>query len=140
MPVLVVDDDAINLHAVAETLRKDGYEVVTAANGREALAILARQTCRMVLTDWIMPELNGLELCQAIREGDFGGYIYVIVISSLTDRRDATSAFSSGADGFLSKPWHPRELLARVRAGDRVLAATSGGSRAIEEPAWSRPL
>ena len=138
MPVLVVDDDVINLLAVAETLRLLGYYVLPAATGREALEILERQACRMVLTDWMMPEMNGLELCQAIRERDFGGYVYVLVISSLTDRRDATLAISSGADSFLSKPWHPRELLARVRAGDRILAATSNNT--TNDPVLSRPI
>ena len=68
MPILVVEDDAISREAIAEALRQEGYEVQTAANGLEAMRILARGRCELVITDWMIPEINGLNLCRAIRD------------------------------------------------------------------------
>lgn len=125
MPVLVVEDDAVQRYAIAETLRQHNYEVLTATGGREAIEILASGRCRLVITDWMMPELNGIGLCRAIREGHFGDSIYVIVVTSLDDPRDVRLAISSGADAFIPKPWSRQQLLARVRSGERALDSAS---------------
>jgi DNA-binding response OmpR family regulator len=131
MRILVVDDDAITRDAIAETLRQERYEVLTAANGRKALKILAKRKCRLVVTDWMMPEVNGINLCRAIRNADIEAY--VIMMSSLNDPRDAALAISSGANDFLSKPWDRRDLLARVRVGE--LAIETGSCRRATEVA-----
>jgi cyclic di-GMP phosphodiesterase len=134
MPILVVEDDAISREAVAEVLRQESYDVQTAANGLEAMRILARGKCELVITDWMMPEVNGLNLCRAIRDRKFGSRPYVIVISSLNDPRDMSLAISSGANDFLAKPWHRSELLARVRLGELALRKANHG-QVVQEAA-----
>ena len=89
MLILVADDDEISREMIANALRKDGHEIATAANGREALEILAQRDCRIVISDYLMPEVNGLTLCKSIREGEFSSYIYIILVSSRAERADA---------------------------------------------------
>lgn len=135
MSVLVVEDDAVSRDAIAEILHQEGYETRTAADGREALEILAEGDCRLVITDWIMPGFTGLQLCRTLREGVFGGSIYVIVVTSLDDPRDRRLALSSGANAFIPKPWSRRQLWDQLQAGERLLQARcepshpSGGAR-----------
>jgi cyclic di-GMP phosphodiesterase len=121
MQILVVDDDAISLDVTTYVLENDGHEVVTASNGREALEILAEGRCRIVISDWIMPEVNGLTLCRSIREGEFSSYIYIILLTALAEREDAIAGLSAGADDFLTKPFNAEELRVRIRAAERVL-------------------
>lgn len=123
MSVLVVEDDAVSRHVISKTLQQEGYAVQTAADGREALEILAKGDCQLVITDWMMPGLTGIQLCQALRDGIFGGSMFVIVITSLNDPRDRRLAISSGAHAFIPKPWTRRQLLEQLTAGERWLEA-----------------
>jgi putative two-component system response regulator len=95
--------------------------VLTATNGEEALAVLRREDVRFVITDWEMPILDGLDLCRAIRRRD-GGYVYVILLTSHGSSAAIVTGMSAGADDFIAKPFNHAELMARVRAGERVLA------------------
>ena len=122
MRVLVVDDDEIALEMTSDALRTSGFEVETAKNGKEALEVLRQGRCRLVISDWEMPEMNGLELCQRIRAGDFSSYIYVILLTCHNQTDDTVVGLSAGADDFISKPFNPAELRVRVRAGERILA------------------
>jgi putative two-component system response regulator len=122
MRILIVDDDEISLEMLANTLAAAGHEVETAGNGREALERLALCPCRMVISDWDMPELNGIELCQRLRDGEAAGYVYVILLTSHDGTQKIVEGMSAGADDFISKPFAPQELLVRIRAGERVLA------------------
>lgn len=125
MKILVVDDDVVSRETLAEILRKCRYDVVTAESGREALEILAEGDCRMVISDWVMPEVNGPTLCRAIREGEFSSYIYVILLTVRNSHEDVIEGLSAGADDFMTKPFHPGELRVRIRAGERILALES---------------
>ena len=122
MKVLVVEDDEVSRLTLAQMLRRNCYEVFTAANGREALELLAREDCRLVITDWVMPEVNGPTLCRAIRGGDFSSYIYIILLTVRESHDDVIEGLSAGADDFMTKPFHPGELRVRMRAGERILA------------------
>lgn len=122
MRVLVVDDDELSREIMTHTLEAYGYEVLNAANGREALEILARGDCRLLITDWVMPEVNGTTLCRAIRDGEFSCYIYIIMVSVRNRRQDVIDGLTAGADDFLIKPIDPQELRVRVRAAERILA------------------
>jgi putative two-component system response regulator len=121
MRILIVDDDVMSLQMLRHALTDSGHEVVTAANGREALAILRGGSCRVVISDWEMPEMTGVELCRAIRAQALAGYIYVILLSA-RGHKDVVEGLSAGADDFMSKPFNPAELSARVRIGERVLS------------------
>lgn len=122
MKILIVDDDEIALDLLEHLLTRRGYDVFRASNGQEALAILRAENCRLVISDWVMPQMTGVELCQAIREGDFSGYIYVILLTSRDRSEDIVEGLSAGADDFITKPFQPNELAVRVRAGQRVLS------------------
>jgi CheY-like chemotaxis protein len=120
MKILVVDDDVVCRDLLATVLRRQRYEVLTAANGREALEILAQTDCRIVITDWVMPEVNGPTLCRAIREGD-SDYVFIILLTSRDSHQDLVEGLAAGADEFMTKPFHPTEVWARVRTGERIL-------------------
>jgi putative two-component system response regulator len=122
MKILIVDDDDIAREMLRHTLARAGYEVTAAADGREALEILRGGSYRMVISDWVMPDIDGIALCRAIRSGDFPGYIYIVLLTSRDQTGDIVEGLSAEADDFIRKPFHPAELLVRVRAGERVLA------------------
>lgn len=122
MRILAVDDDPIALQLLGKSLRATGHQVVTARDGAEAVEVLRSGDCRMVISDWNMPRLNGLELCRYIRGQDLTGYVYFILLTSHEGRQRVVEGMSAGADDFMSKPFHPAELDVRVRAGERVLA------------------
>jgi putative two-component system response regulator len=122
MQVLVVDDNSLAVDMLENTLRRSGYEVITASNGRAALEILDRGTCQLVITDWEMPEMSGLELCRRIRYLSTLNYIYVIMLTGRRDASDSIEGMTAGADDFIVKPFQPSELVLRVKAGERLLA------------------
>lgn len=122
MQVLVVDDNPIAVDMLENTLRRAGFEVLTANSGRAALEILDRGTCQLVITDWEMPEMTGLELCRRIRYLSTLNYIYVILLTARHDASDSIEGMTAGADDFIVKPFQPSELVLRVKAGERLLA------------------
>jgi len=122
MQVLTVDDDKIDLEMLHLSLTEAGHEVQSANSGEQALDILRNSQCRMVITDWEMPGMNGLDLCRAIRAEQLSGYVYVILLTCRDSHQDAVEGLSAGADDFIPKPFHPGELAVRVRAGERILA------------------
>lgn len=122
MRILIVDDDAMALEMLRHALVRAGHEVETASNGLEALQILRKGTCRLVISDWTMPEMDGVELCRRIRAADSGGYVYVILLTARNSQQDTVEGLSAGADDFMPKPFNPTELMLRVRIGERVLS------------------
>jgi putative two-component system response regulator len=125
MLVLVVDDDPVTSEIIVEDLRQFGYEVVTASNGREAFDLIRTGQFHLVVSDWQMPEMSGLELCQEIRKRQWSGYIYVILLTSQTGVKNVVTGLNAGADDFLTKPFHPQELRVRLRTGERILSLES---------------
>jgi putative two-component system response regulator len=122
MQVLVVDDNPVTAHLLEQTLKRSAYEVVLANNGRAALEILERGTCQLVITDWEMPEIDGLELCRRIRSFGAMNYIFVVLVSGRGEPADAIEGLSAGADDYLLKPFQPAELILRLRVAERLLA------------------
>lgn len=122
MRILIVDDDELALEALSFALSDAGHEPVIAHNGHEALESLNEGACRMVISDWVMPEMDGLELCRKIRDGEFGGYIYTLLLTSRDASADIVEGLSAGADDFLTKPFNPAELRVRVQTGERILS------------------
>ncbi len=121
--ILLVDDDPSTLRLLTKYLDDGGYEVLTAANGVEALRIILSKECPLVITDWMMPEMDGLDLCRAIRSSEDVGFAYVLILTAHTDEQSLANAFDAGADDFLRKPCQKSELLARLQAGVRALTA-----------------
>ncbi|MDR2116099.1 MAG: response regulator [Planctomycetaceae bacterium] len=122
MQVLIVDDSQLALTALKGLLTAAGYEVLTAMNGKEGLKILEGSPCRMVISDWEMPIMNGLEFCRAVRAEEFTGYVYFLLLTSHGALDEMVQGLSAGADDFIAKPYKPDEVLARLRAGERILS------------------
>ena len=125
MNILIADDDDIALDILEHALSQFGYRVTVAHDGCEALDLLRSGQFRMVISDWVMPKMTGIELCQEIRQRAAGGYIYVILLTSRQGTQNFVDGMSAGADDFICKPFQPQELLMRIRAGERILALES---------------
>lgn len=125
MDVLVIDDEYSLRETVAQTLRAAGYRVTTAGSGREALDILWQGRQQLVVSDWHMPGMSGLELCRVIRNSDFRRYVYFILLTGSHETQDILDGLSAGADDYVTKPFHPRELVLRVNTGRRILRVES---------------
>lgn len=120
--VLVVDDSRAQRHLVASSLRNWGFNVLQAPSGEEALALCERVEIDLVLSDWIMPGMNGIEFCRALRANSRERYTYFILLTSNSDKAAVTEGLEVGADDFLVKPVDAGELRARITAGQRLLA------------------
>ncbi len=122
MRILVAEDDAVSRHLLATFLSKWGYRVVVAADGSEAWEKLQREDApKVAILDWMMPGLDGLELCRKIRERPQDNYIYVLLLTAKGQKEDVVIALDAGADDYLIKPFDPQELRARVRAAGRIV-------------------
>ncbi len=119
--VLVVDDSPVYRKLVEHALSQDSSAVLFATSGGQALEIFALERPEIVITDWLMPDLTGIELCQRIRSGTQASYTYVIILTSNAEKENVVKGLSAGADDYLTKPFHGAELLARVRVGQRLI-------------------
>ncbi len=119
--ILVVDDDPIVVTMVAVNLRKAGYELLTACDGQAALEMARTNRVGIVISDWNMPRMDGLELCRELRAQSGDGYVYIILLTSQAKVEQRVEGLAAGADDFLKKPFDPRELLERVRVAERIL-------------------
>ncbi|MFN0006843.1 MAG: diguanylate cyclase [Planctomycetota bacterium] len=119
--ILVVDDDPGARHLLGAHLRRAGYEVISAADGKEGLRTAILESPQMVITDWLMPGMSGLELCKALRETEIGRHTYLIVLTSREEDDSVVAGLEAGANDYVTKPFNPRILLARVQAGDRII-------------------
>lgn len=120
--ILVVDDSRAQRSLMSKSLSRQGYEVEEADSGLEALKLFASQEFDLVLSDWMMPGMDGLELCKAIRAHKSSRYVYFILLTSKTDKSAVARGLDVGADDFLAKPFNPDELRARIAAGGRILS------------------
>ena len=119
--VLLVDDSRAHRRLMCDTLRRSGFEPLDAEDGVEALAICQREGISLVVSDWMIPDINGVESCREYRALIQGRPGYFILLIARTEREVLAQGFESGADDFLSKPVSSVELRARLRAGLRAL-------------------
>ncbi|MGC9259045.1 MAG: HD domain-containing phosphohydrolase [Phycisphaerae bacterium] len=123
MRVLVLEDNKVSLALISHTLSAAGHEVVCTESAQEALEIMRKGLARLIVADWeIQSPLSALALCQTIRREEVWGYVYIILITSLNDPQERVRGLTAGADDFISKPYDPDELVARVHSGERVLS------------------
>ncbi|HWE01402.1 MAG TPA: response regulator [Tepidisphaeraceae bacterium] len=120
--VLIVDDDEFALSILESTLSRMGYTTVSARDGNEAIEILRRGEIRLVITDWDMPGMNGVELCRVIRREDLSGYVYVIMLTGREGPRQQMEGLYAGADDFINKPLDPESLLICLKTAERILS------------------
>src|SRR2546422_1223019 len=120
MTVLIAEDDPASRRLLERAVQSFGHQVVSAADGQEAWERFEEGDFSFVITDWMMPVCDGLELCQRIRKSDRSNYVYVIMVTSCSGREDLVTGMNSGADEFIVKPINRRELQARMRAAERM--------------------
>jgi two-component system cell cycle response regulator len=118
--IVVADDSPIYRKLVQGVLAPKGYTILFAKDGREALDTLAKHKPSLVITDWEMPDITGLELCRRIRH-DQDSYTYIVLLTSNSGKDHVIEGLAAGADDYLTKPFHSGELLARVGVGRRVV-------------------
>jgi diguanylate cyclase (GGDEF)-like protein len=122
MRILVVDDDPLTLHMVVYRLRQWGHEVISCTDGDSAWKVLeGGMVPNVAILDWMMPGLNGPELCQKIRSKKDCPYVYIVLLTGRNNPEDLIVGLDAGADDYLTKPFHLGELEARLRAGKRIV-------------------
>jgi signal transduction histidine kinase len=121
MNILIADDDSVSRHFLQYYLQKWGYEVTAAHDGALAWRLFERSSFPMVITDWMMPELDGPGLLRRIRASQRPGYVYAILLSARSQKEDLVEGMEAGADDFLTKPFDRDELRVRLRAGERII-------------------
>ncbi len=120
--VLVADDSPVGRKLLEHTLgEEERFCLLQAQNGSEALELFAKHSPEIVITDWIMPDCSGPELCERIRGSGQRGYAYIILLTSNTDKESIVKGLSAGADDYLTKPFDRGELLARIGVGCRFI-------------------
>jgi len=119
--VLVVDDSAISRKQVEQVLPTKEFSVLPAKTGIEALNLFALHRPGLVITDWLMPDLSGVQVCQRLRARFTDSFTYILLLTSVSEKRSVVKGFEAGADDYLAKPFDPEELLARVRVARRFV-------------------
>ncbi|HLY59195.1 MAG TPA: response regulator [Terriglobia bacterium] len=134
MEILIAEDDAVSRRLLESCLLKWGYEVVLAKDGREALEILSRENRpRIVIFDWMMPEIDGIELCKKVRANQGMSPIHIILLTARNGRADIVCGLEAGADDYISKPFDREELRARVQVGVRLVELQRKLADQVEE-------
>lgn len=134
--VLVVDDSRMERKILTSRLRKWGYEVFEADSGEKALEVYEQVSPNIILSDWMMPGMSGVEFCRQLRASHMRDYIYFILQTSKSDKAEIAQGLEAGADDFLTKPVDSHELQARIHAGERILDMQSRltqQNRALED-------
>ncbi len=119
--LLLVEDEPTQLLLMQRLLRRAGYAVETAANGEEAFKKVSTGQIQMMVTDWDMPGMDGVTLCQRVREAQLPGYLYVLLLTGHGSTESLVTGLEAGADDYIRKPPNEAELLARLKAGQRVV-------------------
>ena len=136
LQVLVVDDSPVYHKLVSNALCYQPYSILHAESGQEALDLFAKHSPPIVITDWMMPDLDGPELCKRIRAELSNKYTYIILLTSMSDNESLLKGLAAGADEFLTKPFDPAELQARMGVGRRIVQLhrqVDAKNRQIEE-------
>ncbi len=136
MKVLIADDDPVSRRLLQSYLQKWGYEVVVAVNGADAWRLFEQGEFPLVLSDWMMPEVDGRELIRRIRASPRPNYVYTILLTSRSQKEDLVEGMEAGADDFVGKPFLAEELHVRLRAGERIVnleRALAEQNRALRE-------
>jgi phosphoserine phosphatase RsbU/P len=120
--ILIADDDSIPRRLLHAALVKAGHEVVSTCDGVEAWQALQQADApRLVILDWLMPGLDGVEICRRVRQRDAAPYTYLLLLTSKDRKEDLITGLEAGADDYLTKPFDPQELQVRLRTGQRIL-------------------
>jgi diguanylate cyclase (GGDEF)-like protein len=130
---LIVEDNPVSRKLLEKSLLKSGYQTTSVENGIQALEQLNAHFFPIVLSDWMMPEMDGPQLCRAIRKGAFPGYVFIILLTAKDSKEDIITGLRAGADDYLTKPINNAELIARLNTGFRILELEQSLKSANEE-------
>ncbi len=119
--ILIADNYAVYRKLVEQTLTENQYAILFAKSGREAIDVFAEHQPSLVITDWMMPDFSGIELCENIRRNYQKTYTYIIILTGMTEKSEVVKGLAAGADDYLTKPFDREELLARVGVGRRII-------------------
>ena len=119
--ILVIEDSATQALRLKLLLEEKDYHVTIAQNGRKGLDLIQQETFPIIITDWIMPEMSGVEFCRKVRQLDIENYIYIIIVTAKEDKKDILTGLKAGADDYIAKPVDFPELIARLETGNRIL-------------------
>jgi len=120
--ILLAEDDPVTRMLMTRFLKKAGYDVDAVADGTEALDRMTRRYYPILVTDWEMPEMDGVALCKAVRNLQLDGYVYALLLTARDSKEHIIAGLEAGADDYLIKPVHEPELIARLNSGRRILA------------------
>lgn len=121
MKILIAEDDIVSRRLLENVLTRLGYEVISAENGRQAWTTFLAENPRVVITDWMMPEVDGPELCRKIRSDSRFQYTYILMLTALGGKKFYLEGMQAGADDFVTKPFDSDELAVRLKAAERIL-------------------
>ncbi|MDQ2731031.1 MAG: SpoIIE family protein phosphatase [Armatimonadota bacterium] len=134
MRILIADDDPVSLQLLASRLKKWDYEIVTATGGADAWQQLQQpDPPTLVILDWMMPDMPGVEICRKVRDRKGGQYTYIILLTSKGRKEDLVEGLDAGADDYLVKPFDPMELRVRLHTGRRILDLQSALLKSLDE-------
>lgn len=133
MRILIVDDDPLQRRLLQASLIRVGHEVIETVDGAAAWDLLQRDPIPLVITDWMMPILSGLDLIERIRAANFETYTYIILVTAKDKKEDVVKGLEAGADDYLTKPFDPNEMRARVQIGERILSLESRLRESLEQ-------
>lgn len=123
--VLIAEDNTVSARILQKNIKDWGYEVVLVQDGKKAWLALQEDEIRLAVLDWMMPEIDGIQLCRKIRENDHleenQKYTYVILLTAKDEQKDLIKGFSAGADDYIRKPFNQLELKARLKTGKRII-------------------
>ncbi len=120
--ILLAEDDPVTRMLMTRFLKKAGYEVRAVGDGNEALEQMSRHYYPILVTDWEMPGMDGIDLCKAVRSLQLDGYVYALLLTARHAKEHIIAGLEAGADDYLIKPVHEPELIARLNTGRRILA------------------
>lgn len=128
MRIVIAEDEPVSRKVLRAALEKMGHQVVEACDGQHALEVIEEEKARLVIADWMMPNVDGLELVRRLRqqeqevpENETSRYVYVILLTSRGQKQDIVDGLTAGADDYITKPFDRDELMVRIRAGERVI-------------------
>src|SRR4030043_1853772 len=129
MRILIVEDSATYRRILEKELQNLGYTVLIAGDGNEAWDIILKDGVSLVITDWMMPGLDGLELCRQIRATKRPRYAYFILLTALEGKSNYMEAMEAGVDDFINKPFDPDQLRTRLNVAERIIGLQGQGNR-----------
>ena len=121
MKILLAEDNKVTSKIFDKLLTKEGHKVILAENGKKAWELFKEKPFKLVITDWVMPEMSGIDLCKKIRNADTDHYVYIIMQTGKDNLTDTIESFEAGADDYIVKPFDPAEMRVRVRTGVRII-------------------